>query len=879
MSCALFPRELLSQKQLLPEVTNSYGNRLHTDRDYVRFTFKDAANNIYMIGNTENDYTFRDVKIIKLDKDLNVLWEETLSFETKLSMDNVKDGFVDANNNLYVIVGADYSSNQRTYVVLKFDPEGNKLWEYAFSDLKNPIDFDFSFDLIALDKDNNLHMSYRPRTYDYLKYHFLTFSPDGAIIEDFTVDDLFRDPAHGYVHNNHITLHQDNMIYMIYKIEFDQAPYQEFRWRKFNAISSDESVIELNADEVNFINTPFAENYTTITNDSEGNLAFIVPNYEFYKDFMVLYFNKDGSMRYKQNEDPLQDRFLLNHKIDADDNLVILSHNRPAGTSDQLVLTLQKYNPQGELIFEKSNNEVLAESIYPHDDHFSVYSESGEIITYDYRLNRLSKKTINPINSLGFSINSLLSIDGNSYFSATTYDKRFPASEYLSEQNMIMRKTDHEKEIASYTFDGMGTSRVYFNDLRMVDNNYVLSAREKIGPEGGRAGDTKAPQNKYILTYDKDLTLVKEELVDDNSYTFPDKEVQEITDYNYESASGERYKYRVNSDYKSFSLFKNDIFLWTRNLTLTDVNEQGVSFVVDKNGDFIVSSSNMNDIHKMHRTSLENDYSFVTMPVGIYKVIPLSNSWLVTFVDDTTVNQDNIWIFSPEFTLIRKTFSEISVDPVGAHFIEKNNKLVYWVDGETSVWILDQFAEVVDEYQMDMTFYSGFYLYDGNYLINLDRDFHYIINYYAYQWSRGVIEKFNLDLSYLIDDIVPMDTDQDGVDNTIDRCPDTEIGTAVNTFGCAQDQVLSTDDLTENIEHLNVYPNPATDQLVISTSELTQITQLRIFDYTGKELYTYTPKTHIEFHEIDLSGFSKGVYIIKMIFDNGSMGQKKFMIE
>lgn len=875
----LCPSQVLSQKLLLPESTNSYGNRLHTDRDPVRMTFKDAADDIYMIGNTESDYTFRDIKIIKLDKDLNPLWEKQLSFDTKLSMDNVKDAFVDSNNNLYVIAAAAYSSNQRTYIVLKFDPQGNSLWEYAFSDLKDPIDYDFSFDLIALDQDDNLHMSYRPRTYEYLKYHFLTFSPAGDIIADFTVDDLFNDPSHGYVYNNHITLDTDNMIHMIYKIELDQAPYQEFRYRKFNASSSQESKIELTAEEINFINTPFAETYTTIKNDSQGNLAFLVPNYAFYKDFMVLYFNTDGTMRYKQNEDPLQDRFLLNYTIDPDNNLLVLSNNRSAGTSDDLELTLQKYNPQGELILEDSDPQVLAASVYLHEDHFSVYTDDGEIITYDYALNRLSQKSLNPINSYSSSINALLSINGNSYFSATTFDKRFPDSEYLSEQNMIMRKTDHEKETAAYTFDGSGTSRVYFNDLRMVDDQYVLSAREKIGPEGGRAGDTKAPQNKYILTYDKDLAMVKEEIVDDNSYTFPDKVYDQIMDYDYESNAGVQYRYTVNTDFKSFSLYKNETFQWTRDLTLTDTEEQGISFVVDKNGDFIVSSSNTNDIHKMHRTSLENVYSFVSMLVAIYKVIPLTNSWLITFADDTIIQDDNIWVLSPEFDVISKTFSEISVNPIESHFIEKNNKLVYWVEGENGVWILDQFAEVVEEYTLDMTFYSGFYLYDGNYLVNLDRDFHYIINYYAYQWSRGVIEKFNLDLSYLIDDFVAMDTDQDGVDDSIDRCPNTETGFAVNSFGCSADQVLATDDLSIDSRGINIYPNPAQDKLFLSTSEGTHLVQLTIFDYTGKALYRAASKNYKAFHEIDLSTLTKGIYIVKMTFENGSYSERKFIVE
>jgi len=876
----LFPLNLFCQKDLLPELSNTYGNRLHTDRDEVLMTFTDAENDIYMIGITESDFTFRDIKIIKLDQNLNELWAKQLSYETRLSLDNLKDAFIDSKNNLYVIVSPAYSSNQQTRVIVKFDPQGNKLWEYAFSDIKDPEDFDFSFDLISLDQQDNLHMAYRPRNYEYLKYHFLTFSPEGEVIEDFTKDDLFKDPAHGYVYNNHANLGKDNIINMLYKIEYPDAPYQEFRLRKFNATDDLDVAIELDADEINFINTPFDETYTTISNDSNGNLAFIVPNYEFYKDFMVLYFNEDGSIRYKQKQDPLQDRFLLNHKINTQDNLLIFSNNRASDTSDQLVFTLQIYNPQGELIFENHDNQVLAASVYLHDKLLTVYSDKGEIITYDYQLNRLNQKTIKPINNYSFSLNALLHIDGNTYFSATTYDKKYPKSELLSEQNFIMRKMDHEKEIASYTYDGPGTSRVFFNYLRMVDGNYVLSATEKVGAELSCPGCRIAPKIKYKLTYDKDLNLIKEEIIDDIDYTYEDDDYpEEVMEYHYKSPEGVDFKYTVSSDYNSFSCYKNDVFQWTRNLSLTNADERGISFVVDKNGDFIVSSSDSFETHKMHRTSLENVYLYVNMPVAIYKVLPLSNSWFGTFADDTTVQDDNIWILSPEFTLIHKTFSEISVNPIDSHFIEKNSKLVYWVEGENNVWILNQFAEVEEQYNMDMTFHSDFYLYDGNYLINTDMIFHYIVNYYPWQWSRGVIEKYNLDLSYLIEDPVAIDLDQDGIDDSIDRCRNTEMGAEVNAYGCSQLQVLATDDLSANLENIEVYPNPAKDKLFLTIPENTIIDQLSVFDYTGKKIFMTVPVAYKTYQEIDLSKFSKGIYIVKVTFENGALSQKKFIVE
>ena len=39
------------------------------------------------------------------------------------------------------------------------------------------------------------------------------------------------------------------------------------------------------------------------------------------------------------------------------------------------------------------------------------------------------------------------------------------------------------------------------------------------------------------------------------------------------------------------------------------------------------------------------------------------------------------------------------------------------------------------------------------------------------------------------------------------------------------------------------------------------------------------PETYVALNEIDLSKFSKGIYIVKVTFENGAVSQKKFIVE
>jgi len=364
----ILPLKIFSQIKISP-IVSTYGNKKHTSRDNLQFSLKDHNNNMYLIGTTENDFTFNDIKIIKIDNDLNTLWEKDLSFEFKLSYDGISDAYIDSNNDLILICRAAYTSTKQTVRIVKYSKNGEKIWEYAFSEYNNPINFDFSMYFSFLDSDDNLHITYRPLDPDYLKYHFLTISSGGEKIEDFTRDDLFRDKNRGYVYNNQIT-YINGAYNMIYKIELDVSPYQKFKLLRFNKDSSEIFDIEMDEETTNFINTPFAETYTTLNGDKNGDLVFIIPYYTIQKDYMVLFFNTDGTIKKTLQPDPEKDRFLIGYTFDDQNNLIIVSNNRTSNTNENLAVSIQKYNSQGELIYENSDLNYIGETSYFFKNHF-----------------------------------------------------------------------------------------------------------------------------------------------------------------------------------------------------------------------------------------------------------------------------------------------------------------------------------------------------------------------------------------------------------------------------------------------------------------------------------------------------------------------------
>lgn len=69
---------------------------------------------------------------------------------------------------------------------------------------------------------------------------------------------------------------------------------------------------------------------------------------------------------------------------------------------------------------------------------------------------------------------------------------------------------------------------------------------------------------------------------------------------------------------------------------------------------------------------------------------------------------------------------------------------------------------------------------------------------------------------------------------------------------------------------LSVYPNPATSFINVGLGELNDQAVISVLNITGQEVYSYTlqPDDSNTIHKIDLIGFSKGIYLINMRYND-----------
>ncbi|MEZ0129179.1 T9SS type A sorting domain-containing protein, partial [Flavobacterium sp. LBUM151] len=66
---------------------------------------------------------------------------------------------------------------------------------------------------------------------------------------------------------------------------------------------------------------------------------------------------------------------------------------------------------------------------------------------------------------------------------------------------------------------------------------------------------------------------------------------------------------------------------------------------------------------------------------------------------------------------------------------------------------------------------------------------------------------------------------------------------------------------------LGIYPNPVSDILNIKTQE--EVLNVTVYDITGKSI-----NTKVNNNQIDVSSFTKGIYIINIATENASYVQK-----
>lgn len=90
---------------------------------------------------------------------------------------------------------------------------------------------------------------------------------------------------------------------------------------------------------------------------------------------------------------------------------------------------------------------------------------------------------------------------------------------------------------------------------------------------------------------------------------------------------------------------------------------------------------------------------------------------------------------------------------------------------------------------------------------------------------------------------------------------------------CMGSATVSIDDVASVFSKVNLYPNPANNQLTINGLESNSITTIAITDLAGKTILNLTTNTTNQ-QQIDISHFAKGVYLLRITMNSASKTMK-----
>jgi hypothetical protein len=888
LSILLFSFSIFSQQKIEPVKEITYGNFNHTNRDFLNGSLKDSNDNIYLLGSTENDFTFNDAKIIKLDKDLNVLWEKEKSFNLGISYDGVIGAHLDSNDNLIIIFRAAYTSYNQTFIVSKYDSDGNFLWEYPLSDLSSPIDYEYYTFKSFLDTSNNISLVYNPVEQSELEFFFTKLSSSGQLLNEFSTSEPFWSESNGG-YPKRFKIIKNNGVYNTISLEdLNTDPYQKFTLYKFTESTLESFDLDLNNEAINFFSTPFDESWTIMKKDNNDNLVLLAPSPIIYKDYGILNVNPNGTVKYIIYPDDSKDKYPLEFGFDNNNNLLIVSNNRTSSTSDNLEVTLQKYNQNGDLIFQTSVSHTgLFATIT--ESKISILTDQNKIVSFDYDFNNIDEVQLNNMDTYNFEINNLLVTDSNYFLSGYTEDVNYSGSVLISEIDMLIKKADNSNELNSYRFSGKGTSKIFTRKEVVVrDTAYAFAITEKLGPDNFSPSGSVAPQQQRFLTLEKsDLTILEDQIVplDEILYTtyYPKDLTTPYTE------NGDLYEYVISADTTNISLHKNNDLEWSRDLDLyieppnddpfISDDEMIFDWKVNKKGDFFLSTYIYGlQEFTLHKFSLNNEYNTLEFDELIVALEPMSNHWLFTMNEFGEVT-----VYSDRLTIINQALSPFSSVGESSFYIkEKNNQILFHKHNNQNVQKFNQFGEIQSIYfEIDTPDYGSnpHKEYDNNYLILLEQIGMDIYLNPEYSWNRAVIKKYDLDVSNTFDEISYDDDDADGITNDIDECRNTPVGETANSYGCSLSQTLSANGYQINIDLIITYPNPSKGIINFNTatSTLHDLKLIEVFDNIGRKVLSIDDSKDIMIGKLDLINQKEGIYFIKFYFGKNQVINKKII--
>ncbi|MEO0117119.1 MAG: SBBP repeat-containing protein, partial [candidate division WOR-3 bacterium] len=140
--------------------------------DEAHALFVDENRNIYIAGRSVGSGTNYDYATLKYNSDGNLLWERRYNGPGN-GGDEANALFVDGNGNVYVTGSSQGSGTTYDYLTLKYDSEGNLLWERRYNGPGNGVN---EAHALFVDGNRNIYITGRSvgsgTNYDYatIKY-------------------------------------------------------------------------------------------------------------------------------------------------------------------------------------------------------------------------------------------------------------------------------------------------------------------------------------------------------------------------------------------------------------------------------------------------------------------------------------------------------------------------------------------------------------------------------------------------------------------------------------------------------------------------------------------------------------------------------------
>lgn len=172
------------------EAENVYDNTPVGRDDFARAVALDSFGNAYVTGVSDGAGTGRDYYTAKYDPFGNRLWEQRYSNASPVSNDVGTAIAVDPSGNAIVTGHSRGNSNSADYATVKYDTDGNLLWERRYDGGGNDVPA-----AVAVDPSGNVFVTGFSQLGDTVDYYTIKYDADGNVAWERSYDNGGEDVA------------------------------------------------------------------------------------------------------------------------------------------------------------------------------------------------------------------------------------------------------------------------------------------------------------------------------------------------------------------------------------------------------------------------------------------------------------------------------------------------------------------------------------------------------------------------------------------------------------------------------------------------------------------------------------------------------------